>query len=248
MRILLGGDFHGNTLHVAYLYKMATDFNVDRVFSLGDYGYWEHTDSGKDYLDFCGKIAMNTGIPLYFLDGNHDNHTKLRKDYSMCVIDDGMWMIREGLSYSPRGNRFTWDGVRFMTFGGAYSIDKAYRRPGTSWWPEETITPEEVASAGTGKVDILLSHDLPAGIDMRAIMQHRGFDYRNIPDSEQNRRRLREVCDVVRPDYLFHGHYHLNYTQDLPIAFGNHLLRVRGLACDDMGPGSWTIIDTEDYK
>lgn len=250
MRLLLAGDVHGDGNHLLYLFKMAEQFDADRIFALGDFGFWEHRPDGIEFLQEAELMVDKFGFPLYWLDGNHENHSMLRKVYADKVVDEGMWEIRPGVLYSPRGNRFTWDGVKFMTVGGAYSIDKNYRRPGTSWWPQETLDNDDVLRAidDGSKVDIILSHDLPAGIDMAAIMRWRGFDYHTIPDSEQNRRRLRSICDAVLPDFLWHGHYHMNYFQELPIAFGNHLLKVRGLACNDMGQDSWTIIDTKDYQ
>lgn len=246
MRILLAGDVHGDGNHLLYLYKMAEHFDADRVFALGDFGYFEHYVDGKEFLYEAQLMAEKFSKPLYWLDGNHENHLMLRQVYSDNVVDDGMWEIRPNVLHSPRGNRFTWDGVDFLTMGGAFSVDRSQRRVGKTFWFEETITPEEVAAAGTDKVDIVLSHDVPSGIDMLAIQVHRGFNYRNIPESERNRERVRQVVDAVRPDYLFHGHYHLNYMQQLKL-HNAHVVSVRGLACNGMGPDSWTIIDTKDY-
>ena len=42
-----------------------------------------------------------------------------------------------------RGQIFTIDGLKFFTFGGAYSIDKMSRAEGISWFPEEIPSREE---------------------------------------------------------------------------------------------------------
>lgn len=252
MRILAAGDIHGDPQHLLYLYETAARLDVDRIFALGDYGYWEHMQGGGDYLDFNSQCAAEYDIPTYWLDGNHENHVLLRNKYGKDGMRDRpwreFWEIREDVHYSPRGNRFTWDGVTFLTLGGAYSVDRASRRVGTSFWFEEMIENEEVdRSIRGGKVDVMLAHDLPSGVDMAAIMNHRGFRYTAIPSSEWNRDQLRKVVDEVRPDYFYHGHYHTRYRQDIVVA-RNHLMQVRGLGCNGMGADSWTIIDTADLN
>ena len=268
MRILLAGDCHGNVNHIQYLFQQAFDFDCDRIFQLGDYGYWEHKKGGPEFLQVTSEFATLNNIPFYWLDGNHENHAWLRmkrdkwtkllydgkhapeQPYSENLNDEGFWEIRPNLYYAPRGHRFQWDGVNFMAFGGAFSIDRAWRRIAESWWWEEEITTDEVVAAIDGpKIDVLLSHDLPSGVDMRAMMAKRGYNYQNIPASEMGRAHLRTVVQALQPNLVYHGHYHINYVEYIDYGtVDRKLVRVQGLDCDDSGNNSWTILDTKDIN
>ncbi len=245
MRILLLGDTHGNPNGILYGISAATYWGCDRVVQLGDFGYWEHERGGPEFLETVSTLAALHDMPFYFIDGNHENHTKLRKDYA---TDATFWEIRDNLFYIPRGTRFTWGGVRFMGFGGAYSIDRGWRTIGKSWWWEEEITDEEVAGAISDpeQIDVLLSHDVPSGTNMSLMMARRGIQYKNIPASEKGRKQLRKVVDAVRPRYVYHGHYHVNYKQEVDFGYGT--VQVAGLNCDETGKESIFVIDTEDFK
>ena len=56
------------------------------------------------------------------------------------------------------------DGRRIAFLGGGDSvIDRAVRRSGVDWWPEEQVTMEDVARfEGVGRVDLLVCHTPPA--------------------------------------------------------------------------------------
>lgn len=241
--LLLAGDIHGNPHQMLYLYEQAMKHDVDCIFSLGDFGYWEHMGGGPEFLEVVSNCAIMSNIDFFWLDGNHENHVLLRKTYDTGNYNE-FWKIRDGVYYSPRGHKFTWDGITFLTMGGAYSVDRNRRRIGTSWWWEEVIEADEVERASAaGKIDVLLSHDVPEGVDMARLLARRGGGYSRIPGAEKNRVMLREVVDATLPRFVFHGHYHVNYREDFYT--GDHKVTVFGLGCDGMEQDSWTIIDTE---
>jgi len=246
-KVLLGGDTHGNPWAIQYLFEVAFQYECDKIFQLGDFGFWEHEYGGPEFLDVTSEFATLNNIPFYWLDGNHENHTMLHKNYSDKVVDDGMWEIRKNLYYSPRGNRFTWDGVDFMSFGGAFSIDRSMRRVGTSFWFEEEIEAAQITAAIKDKstVDVLLCHDLPAGVDMAMLMANKGGQYRVIREAEKGRQQLRRLVKTIQPTQIYHGHYHINYVQY--VDYGYNQVKVTGLNCDGSGQESWTILNTEDF-
>jgi Calcineurin-like phosphoesterase len=131
-RLLLAGDCHGDIDHVGWLIERAQEKYCTALFVLGDFGYWEHTDGGL-FLDQCSDLAAMTGVTIYWLDGNHENHTWLRKRYLTELVPRDEWgfvQIRMGLYHAPRAHRWTWQGRTFMALGGAYSIDKEGRLKG----------------------------------------------------------------------------------------------------------------------
>jgi hypothetical protein len=61
----------------------------------------------------------------WYIRGNHDNPTLCEQDI-LCIPDG---------SYSH--------AIKTMFIGGAESIDKDYRIPGLSWWPDEEVSIQE---------------------------------------------------------------------------------------------------------
>jgi len=125
-KILMLGDTHGYHEHVEWAASVAEAEKADAIFVLGDFGYWEHGDGGF-FLDKCSAIVSDYGVPIYWLDGNHENHTWLRERYidnaEIPRDEDGFVIIRPGLLHAPRAHTWTWNGYKFMALGGAYSID-----------------------------------------------------------------------------------------------------------------------------
>ena len=260
MRIMMAGDTHGNLRHWAYLLSQAVSHNVEKILQLGDFGYWEHKKDGVHYLAALETMIAEVGIPVYWVDGNHENHEMLREKYIDPTRKD--WAenspytsneypfikIREGLWHIPRGTVWTWDDVKFLGIGGAYSVDRGYRRVGESFWFEEVLTDREAEDASkVGKVDVMVSHDVPLGLNMSHIFAKRGTNYSHIPASEYNRKLLRQVVEGCKPDYVFHGHYHVRYDDKLKLDSG-HTIKVYGLSCDDSGMDSFSLVDLKRGK
>ena len=248
MRVMMAGDWHGDARHAEYCFLQAKENNVDVILQLGDFGYWEHTDDGITFLDALSIAAQMFKIPVYWIDGNHENHVLLRDKYTDLTAD-GFAEIRPDVYYIPRGTVWTWDGVRFLGLGGAFSIDRNFRRVGTSFWFEETITNEEVALAsknGQPSVDVMVAHDVPTGVDINMhfmIQQNRRL--KPSTESDINRDAVRAVALEVKPKLLFHGHYHLRYKEVIVMPYGE--LEVHGLGCEWMYQDSWTILDTVSF-
>lgn len=240
MKILIAGDTHCNILHFKdVLFPAALREGCDRIFVVGDFGYWPRDDAGLRFLKWLNKLSQECAIPVYWLDGNHDDHHALR-DLKKPVLDaEGFWKIRPNIWYSPRGHRWTWGGVRFLSLGGAYSIDREVRVIGKSWFWEEMINPDDVAACGTDKVDVMLAHDVPAGLPMAEIMAGQGRGFYIIPEAYKNTMYVRDVVDAVNPEWFIHGHYHLKYQRMLD----NDYTNVVGLSCDGAGKDSYAIVD-----
>ena len=245
MRIMICGDWHGDANHAEYCAIQAREHDAQVIFQLGDFGYWEHVSGGDYYLNTLSVISQTFGLPIAWIDGNHENHVMLREKYT-TPNSLGFVEIRPGVKYVPRGTVWEWDGVRFLGLGGAFSIDRNWRRVGTSFWFEETLTPEEVAIAiknvGEG-VDVMFTHDVLTGVDLPFIFAKLGKRLTPSRESDINRDLVREVALAAQPKRLYHGHYHVDYTETVVMPYGE--LVVQGLHCDGSGPRSWTILDTD---
>lgn len=261
-RVLFAGDTHGNMSHLRYLVKVAEENHVQRIFVLGDFGYWEHMREGVEFLDKLSVLATERGTRVYFLDGNHDNLDLLINRYSGAEYMDleGFVWIRPNVIYAPRGHRWTWDGVRFIALGGAYSVDKEYRlalerkgkrKAGTLWFPGEEMTDRDMLQIldDTTSVDVILAHDKPYSTEV-------DFNTKTVVESLHNQHRLQAAMETLRPLMFLHGHLHTRYTQQVRM---NSLLdmaecTVEGLAADPeaswrpryKAKDSWIIVDLEE--
>ncbi len=270
MRLMLAGDTHGQTAHVDYLLRTAASAECDRVFVVGDFGYWEHEHDGRVYLDKVDRLANRYGVDVAFLDGNHDNLALLLRSYNERDAD-GLVVVRPHVRYAPRGHRWTWGSTRLLALGGAASLDKQWRldaeakRTGkaarkaryrdrslppapvrsyaeTLWFPGEELTDAQAAAAAAdgSLVHLLLCHDKP-----RASRPE--WNRKDTPAAWPNQDRVQRVVDALRPARVVHGHLHVRYTNVL--ADGTV---VDGLACDHVAgaavPGyrredSWLLVD-----
>jgi hypothetical protein len=72
---------------------------------------------------------------------------------------------RGRLYHLPRGYRWKWHGRRWLACGGGVSLDRACRRGGIDWWPQEEISDlQEAALIGAGVADVMVCHDCPAAV------------------------------------------------------------------------------------
>ena len=166
------GDTHGEQ----------SRFNV-----LAKYGETEWTD--KDYLIVCGDFGylfLNNSMENVFLnkleekpyticfcDGNHENHAELNK-FPIEIWNGGkVHKIRKNVIHLMRGQIYEIDGKKILTFGGAYSIDRAQRKEGYSFWREEIPNDNDYKEATANikkhnyEVDYIITHTAPREIIMR---------------------------------------------------------------------------------
>lgn len=249
MRILLAGDTHANRSHFLYLFKVAQSHHCDIIFQLGDFGYFPHDAHGIEFLAEVSYRAGQLNIPVYWLDGNHDDFSELfANDWEMD--HEGFWKIMPNMLYSPRGHVWTWDGIRFISLGGAYSIDKDWRlyeeaklgRDQVLWWPQELITEADLHHASNNlagePVDVFLCHDKPANLRMPDFVSMLN---RTWVESENNQAALMSAVEEARPSLLFHGHYHHFHRNE--IHSRDYLAVCYGLDCDGTRELSWRVLD-----
>lgn len=59
---------------------------------------------------------------------------------------------------------------------------------------------------------------------------------------DQNRRYLKTIVDLVRPNVLIHGHYHVK-RENIYRMGGGRPLRVIGLDCNRSKKDSWIVLE-----
>lgn len=157
------GDVHGNTVFMRSAIERASSRGINTMLQVGDFGYWPHTKSGVNFLNDVERFGAEHNVTVWWIDGNHENHEWLGlKDR----LEDETVAISEHCRYLPRGHRWEWEGVRFGALGGAFSIDWRVCVPMVSWWPQEVVHLRDVDRLGSDPLDVLVTHDHPAGFDL----------------------------------------------------------------------------------
>ena len=207
------GDIHGDFRWLAKIIEL--DPNIEHIVQLGDFGYWEHTKVGVDFLDGVSALCVENDIRLDFLDGNHENHEMLvtyndNRSYGVDPVE-----VRPNLRWLPRGSELTLsDGRRVFVCGGAPSVDRAYRKLGEDWWPGEVISREDFdfcMERLNKPYDLFISHDAPADHSLWEILGGRkGFPTtkKMNDDCLKHRQMLSDLWAASGAPILVHGHYH----------------------------------------
>lgn len=264
MKILIAGDTHGNTSHVSRLLDIAHAQGCLRVVQLGDFGAWEHMADGREFMRDVSKRASRYGIPLVWIDGNHDKWSRTMDLHGAMRSSEGFVICAPYVLYAPRGHRWEWDGIRFMSLGGAYSVDKAWRldmerdtarkranrtawktgqyispkelpdTSGTLWFPEEELTDEQV--------DTAIGDGSPVDVLLthdKPRSSNPGWNRKDLPECWPNQDRVQRVVRALQPHNVFHGHLHYPYTDTIRIGDVEYCT-VHGLDADPSsaeGPG-----------
>ena len=203
--IYITGDTHGeydDFLNRIYQYPITKD---DIVIVCGDFGFvW-----GSPYHRYF--LAKLTAEPftIAFVDGNHEDFDLLY-NYPVMEWNGGkVHKIAENIYHLMRGQRFVIEGKSFFTMGGAYSVDKAMRNKGKSWWEQELPNNEEykiaeqTLKACEYKVDYILTHTVP-----QSVIHYLGL----VPDMHDAELTgyFEWLYDELEFKRWFAGHFHVN--------------------------------------
>ncbi len=255
MKLLMVGDTHGNTRHMLNVIKIAKKEDCTYIVQLGDFGLWDHYPEGVEFLDEVEASLEANNLTLYWIGGNHENYDRIEQYINDDPSSGPFVKIRDQILYIKRGAAWTWDGVAFLAMGGAFSIDKNARVPGRSWWPQESITDQDVTDtieSGTLlQPSILLTHEAPDGCPLDNLV---GFFYVHKKLEEICQAQREKVSAVVRatkPELIYHGHYHTRLDYTLEYVDNDYEYRtadVIALGWDGAPGQSCEILDLEEYQ
>lgn len=205
------GDLHGTygpPEEEHFLKHLSED---DVLIVLGDFG-WDWTPSNlKQFRLPCETL---------FIDGNHENYIVLQGLEEVERYGAPVGKVSDRTYWLKRGNLYTINGNTFFCFGGANSVDKEWREPYVSWWPEEIPNFREYCHAmetleACGfRFDYFLTHTCSEHDEIHLL------EYKNIiedPTSDMIEWMEREIAE--KGGYKLHlfGHHH-RFIQD-----GNHV-------------------------
>lgn len=217
-KILLVGDVHGNEFFARNCVDKAVLEHVDVIIQVGDFGYWEHTQSGRNFLDGLEKRLVEArgvrpGLEWWFLDGNHENHDMLAE---LSRDDRGLGEVRDHIFHIPRGWRCRFGEYEWGFVGGAFSIDYQRRTKGISIWDQEQTTLADIDALGRARLDVLCAHDVFAGVDLDVVCPFRfNLNARDEAHANETRILLADAVAATKPSRYFHGHWHNAYEYQM---------------------------------
>lgn len=231
------GDWHGNQGWGQTVIKAAAREGVEVICHVGDFGLDFPGMKRGRYEDRLNRLLVDLGITLVCSPGNHDN---LSDGISRLETqEDGLLAWRSNIRVLPKGGRTNIGGLTVGGLGGAYSVDQTWRREGKDWWADEEPTAEQAGQliAG-GSLDILLTHDAPAGVQVRSDF---ALDADISARAEHTRNLLLDVIRKLQPPNVFCGHWHQRLTHEITHP-GGRLTRVDVLDMEHSREGNAVLV------
>lgn len=252
MKIGLLGDTHGNFGYMSYAAGKFYREGIQNVMQLGDLGIWPNQGT-KDGFTRLDETLDKFGQTWYVTPGNHEDYGQI-DTLAEAHPDTDFLVYRPHILLMRRGTRFEFDGMTFVSLGGAPSVDRTYRLQKFHgfWWAQEDMTDEDVQrTIDGGYADVMLSHDAPAGLDQieRRIKDNSWIPLQDQMYAREGRIRFTRAVREVHPEFLFHGHYHFKVIEDWVSEHDGeeHTTHVFGLSKDEEN-FSLGVLDTETRK
>lgn len=156
-------------------------------------------------LGFSGVRLHDMSDNHKFFRGNHDSPEKCKA--SKHYLGD--------YGFLPEDNLF-W-------IAGAFSIDRAYRTEGVSWWPDEELSIKELGEVYDLYIKVkpkyVISHEAPANAAARMLMGHTNmyggasyFSSKLDCCHSRTAQAMQAMFDVHKPKEWIYGHYHVSET------------------------------------
>jgi predicted phosphodiesterase len=169
--IYITGDTHGGVdmakLDNEHFKEQFSLTKADYLIIAGDFGFiWQNNEKQKEWLSLFRGLPYTT----LFIDGNHENFDLLNAYPEEIWSGGKVHRIHESLIHLMRGQVFSIEDKTIFTFGGGKSVDRAFRRPHISWWPEEMPSSAEYQEGLQNlercnwKTDYVISHVGPTRI------------------------------------------------------------------------------------
>ncbi|MFI2296059.1 metallophosphoesterase [Isoptericola sp. NPDC019571] len=235
-RIVVAGDWHGDARWARDVLEAAAAARVDLVIQVGDFGIGGFGMSGPSMVRQVDKACHKFGCRVVVVPGNHDDYDHLaRRPFD----EAGMIHLGRYIRAVPRPFRFEVGRRRFGALGGAVSVDREDRVEGVDWWPQEAPAWSDVQSLGTGPLDVLIGHDLPA--EVRVTPGGYDIDAATLARAAEVRAMLSTAITQTRPQVVFGGHWHERLSHHYMLEDGT---AVRCEALDmERTPGNAVVLD-----
>ena len=212
----LTGDTHGshsiNKLNSRLFPEGKTLTKNDYVSILGDFGLlWdgEPSEHEKYWLNWLDEKPWTTLV----IEGNHENIPRFKALPEVKMFGDYVGQISKSIFHLKRGKVYEIDGKKIFTFGGALSVDKAWRIPNISWWADEIPNEYEYNHAIENlekhnfKVDYVFTHTMPSELFSKMNLVYKIYENK-IDDPHSIR--LNWFKNKMEFKHWYFGHFHID--------------------------------------
>ena len=163
-------------------------------------GYWDYyvpgrlkpyqliLSGGDLHAKYLSFMVTMARCPLMYIHGNHDGRYEDVPPEGCDCIEDKLVVYK---------------GLRILGLGGTTPFCRG-KFQYTEKQMRKRIRKLKRAIETVGGVDIVLTHSAPHGVGDSDDRAHQGFQA------------FLELIDAYHPKYLFHGHVHLRYGQNIP--------------------------------
>jgi Icc-related predicted phosphoesterase len=224
--ILLLGDIHGDYKALERAIEKAHQEGAVAIVQVGDFGLFRSYGMANETHFYT--VAKASNIPIYFIDGNHDDCDRWC-DYTEVTR---VWPDAN-LFYVPRGTVMELDNRTIAFMGGAASIDKSWRlQDGAHWTDKENIRVEEklrlYENAKDKKIDIFITHCPPNSvIEKHFNPMDKLFFGVPLEWVDVNQLLIQEMWDYLGNPQIYSGHLHQNIdVENYTIININHVMMV----------------------
>lgn len=215
MKIAFAGCWHADTKAAMHAISYLHAQNVTTIVHTGDFLYTNPV--AERFLHVVNRELAKRDMNLILVRGNHDNPGILAKATrsTPAGLDHPFSVLKERIFFAPDGTMWEWEGIRFAALGGARSVDWSDRKPGKEWWIEETTDSAAIEYLKTQKFDVLVTHDVPAGIPLNFVNRDDTPSWWDIEGAEAHRIPLGEVVRMAQPVYVISGHMHARQEESI---------------------------------
>ena len=222
--IYITGDTHGD--QDRWLKQIHPALSAgDTIIIAGDFGvgFWNgRYFSEETFYDWIEEQSYT----VLFVDGNHCDFDKLQREPIVEWCGGKVHRLRKNLLHLMRGETYHlelpgYEGKTLFTFGGGYSLDKALRVPGESWWPQEMPTDAEYAhgqetlAQNGNRVDYIITHTAP----YETVLQMQHNPKMNVKQAAVEEMALNnylsEIARTADYDHWYFGHFHQDVEKSL---------------------------------
>jgi hypothetical protein len=232
-RILLIGDIQGKVQYIRAAFELARSQGISRILQLGDLGVLP-VGKGFQLLNEINSLSLAYGIRFDFIDGNHEDFDQLDLfEKEADRAPDGSILVRPNVHWWNRGSVTTIAGIRIGFLGGAVSMDRNDRIEGKSWWPQETLTLQQLDKlklASADGLDILVTHDVITSVNLLGDGKHRPPLL--VKEAYKMRTLIDDAVVTLRPKLLIHGHWHIRHQTNAMVR--GIKLKVHGLGSESV--------------
>lgn len=168
--------------------------NTDIIIQVGDFGI----------IPTLGSFPPEMGFskPLFFVDGNHEDHLLLQKH-----VEEKDLEIVKNVRYVPRATQMKLGNTTINFMGGAQSVYRPNRKQYIDWWAEEVPTQKEFEKfANLSSADIVVTHNAPTSV-VENIANYTITDPTN-HNFETIFRSMKQ-----KPEIWFFGHFHIDFDK-----------------------------------